>query len=601
MVSNKITSSLLLILVSVMSSFSFAETKLDATVDRSKIYEMDTLNLTIQGEVDVDFSFGGLMNFGLSQTETPKIEGLEKDFEILDTQQSYNMQSINGESKAQVLWRYTLAPKNSGVLEIPVAEYKGGKTKPIQVTVIEGTAPKNASEPPAIFLEVETDKQTAYVQEQIVYTLRLYTQGLINGELSEPNSTDAIIEPFGEQKKYYRMAFNQRYEVVERKYLIFPQKSGSLTIEKQTFQGVSLKQGRRTRLKDMSESIELNIKPPAKSFSGKNWLPATSLFLNEQWQGDPDKLKVGDSITRKLELSALGLLGSALTPIKMKESPLYKLYIDKPSTESVQHESGAQAKRSDSFAIVAIKDGSVQLNEIRIPWWDTVNDVERVAIIPARTLNIAINPDIPTQNNTTEKPNQMAHEVHETEQANSADVPIDLNETEEGTTAPTNQSHLWQTFSGLLFVLWVVTIIYFVRKQSVLQAKLLAIPLPKQAVTSNENARFIAALNAVKQDDKRMTQTILNWLSCYQEDHQKNLNSLQDIKLISQTIYDLLSAYEASNYSKNQTSTYNKATLINAIKEFRDQNKPFLAYESSSQKKQNSYISTHKLEPFYQA
>ena len=143
---------ILLTLLSMLSLSIFAETQLNASVDRSSIYEMDTLNLTIQGQVDIDFSFGGLMNFGLGQSEAPEINGLDKDFEILDTQQSYNMQSINGESKAQVLWRYTLAPKKTGVLEIPVAKYKDAETKAIQVTVLEGKAPRNASEPPAIFL-----------------------------------------------------------------------------------------------------------------------------------------------------------------------------------------------------------------------------------------------------------------------------------------------------------------------------------------------------------------------------------------------------------------------------------------------------------------
>ena len=204
MVKNKVIQLILLTFLSMISSSAFAETQLNASVDRSKIYEMDTLNLTIQGQVDIDFSFGGLMNFGLGQNESPEIVGLDKDFEILDRQQSYNMQSVNGESKAQVLWRYTLAPKGSGVLEIPSAKYKDAETQAIQITVIEGKSPKNTSEPPAIFLEVETDKQTAYVQEQIIYTLRLYTQGLVNGELTDPSLTDAIIEPFGEQKKYYR-------------------------------------------------------------------------------------------------------------------------------------------------------------------------------------------------------------------------------------------------------------------------------------------------------------------------------------------------------------------------------------------------------------
>mgnify|MGYP003672148183 CR=1 FL=1 len=604
MVNNSAIQLVLLIFLSMLSSSIFAETQLNASVDRSKIYEMDTLNLTIQGQVDVDFSFGGLMNFGLGQSETPDISGLENDFEILDTQQSYNMQSINGESKAQVLWRYTLSPKNAGVLEIPSAKYKGAKTDPIQITVIEGKSPKNASEPPALFIEVETDKKTAYVQEQIIYTLRLYTQGLINGELSEPSSTDAIIEPFGEQKKYYRMAFNQRYEVVERQYLIFPQKSGSLTINEQVFQGISLKQGRRTRLKDMSDPIQLTIKPPAASFSGKNWLPATSLFLNESWQGDIDNLMVGDSITRKIELSALGLLGSGLPPITMSENPLYKLYIDKPVTESVQHESGAQSKRSDSFAIVAINNGEVALNEIRIPWWDTVNDVERVAVIPARTLTVAANPQLPTQENKQPETfidlqDQPAAQNGTTQnkppEAKKIDSIMVAKPIEDGT------SHLWQTIAGIFLAIWIITVIYFSKKIKTLKAMLNAIPLPKQPSETSEKEKYNAAINALKNDDKKITQKILSWLSHYNVEtgSQSRLNSLQDIKLIAPSIYELLSTYEASSYSKDRSMTFDKNDLITSIKDFRDKNLGSLSADSNPTKTKQSKLKAQELEPFY--
>lgn len=600
MVKNTALKLLLLTFLNLLSLVSFAETQLNASVDRSKIYEMDTLNLTIQGQVDVDFSLGGLMNFGLGKSESPEIVGLEEDFEILDTQQSYNMQSINGESKAQVLWRYTLAPKNAGVLQIPAAKYKGAETKPVQVTVIAGKAPKNASEPPALFLEVETDKQEAYVQEQIIYTLRLYTQGLINGELSEPTSNDAIIEPFGEQKKYYRMAFNQRYEVVERQYLLFPQKSGSLTIDEQTFQGVSLKHGRRTRLKDISEAIELSIKPPASSFSGKHWLPATSLFLNEQWQGDIDKLQVGDSVTRIIELSALGLLGTSLPPITINDSPLYKLYVDKPQTESIQHESGAQAKRTDSFAIVAIKDGEIKLDEIRIPWWDTVNDVERVAIIPAKTFNIAINPQIPAQASVPAQPfinlqdstSSINEETHEPTQAQSLNIPTAVQISESG------QNHLWQSIAGILLLLWIVTCFYFYKKVSSLKASLKALPFPKQPSDTSEKQKFNVAINSVKSNDKRITQAVINWLNHYNTENN-TFKSLQDIKVIAPPIYELLSTYEELAYSNKQTAAFDKDTLTHELKDFRDKNLATLTSNSKAFEEKRSNFKAQELEPFY--
>ena len=571
-----------------------AETQLSASVDRRKIYEMDTLNLTIEGEIDVDFSFGGLMNFGLNQTEKPDISGLEQDFEILDTQQSYNMQSINGEAKAKVLWRYTLAPRQVGVLEIPPIKFKDAQTKALQITVIEGNAPKNSSTPPAAFLEVETDKTEAYVQEQIIYTLRLYTQGLINGELSEPSSSDAIIEPFGDQKKYYRMAFNQRYEVVERQYLVFPQKSGTLNIAKQEFQGVTIKQGRRTRIRDVSDELQLTINPPPASFTGKTWLPATSLFLKEEWQGDPSGVKVGDSLSRKIVLSSLGLLGSALPPITMNEQANIKLYTDKPQIETVQHESGAQATRIDSFAVVALKEGEIALEEIRIPWWDIVNDVERVALIPAAKLNILPNPNLPVGKQSTPTPAEQTSSTLATSTPDALERPQNTENL-----ASSEHTHFWQTLAAIVLLCWLISSVLFYRKIADLKAHLNAIPFPKMAEQLNEKQRYEEAVKAVKSSDKNLVQAIFHWLECFddlQASVYQTLN-LQTLKQVDLALYQQLSAFEASQYADNAQSQFDPQQVLNRLKQFRQEK---LKSANENQTVSGRWIKKRGLEPFYQ-
>ena len=588
------------LIVSVLFSQALhAETQLNASVDRSKIYEMDTLNLTVEGDIDVDFSFGGLMNFGLNQTEKPDTSGIERDFEILDTQQSYNMQSINGQSRAKVLWRYTLAPRQAGILEIPPIKFKDAQTKALQVTVIEGTAPKNSSEPPSVFLEVETDKTEAYVQEQIIYTLRLYTQGLINGELSEPSSPDAIIEPFGEQKKYYRMAFNRRYEVVERQYLIFPQKSGQLEIAQQEFQGVTIKQGRRTRIRDMSESIQMTIKAPPTSFSGKTWLPATSLFINEEWQGDPSSVKVGDSLSRKIVLSSLGLLGSALPPATMNESRYFKLYTDKPEIETVQHESGAQATRVDSFAIVALKEGEIQLDEVRIPWWDIVNDVERVATIPASKLNIVRNPDIALNTQSPANAQQTQSLTSQTEPLNMAAKEQTSEQADSVQTEPLN-SHLWQTLSAIIFAVWLLSCWYFYRKISELKVHLNARPFPKPTTEFDEKRLYDEAVKSVKAADKNLMQAIFSWLESFDDLRPSLYQSinLQSVKYINGDLYQQLSNYEALLYRGNKSgSEFDFQSLLRTLKQFRQEKLKALENEASGPQQM---LKKRRLEPFYQ-
>ena len=547
----------------VLMAFScFATSRLDATVDRTKIYENETLNLQIRGDLEMEFGLGGLMNFGRNMIDSPTLEGLDKDFDILDQQQSSNMQIINGQSKAQVTWSYTLAPKRSGILTIPSAKLKDAESQLLAVEVIKGSAPKKAGAAPMVYIEAEVDKQEAYVQEQVLYTLRLFSaQTLAGGDLSVPAPTDAIVEVLGETKKYYRMAHNQRYEVRERKYLLFPQKSGELTIEPQNFSGtlIDSRTHRRQRINELSSAVTVKVKAPPSQFSGRTWLPAVSFELSEKWDKEPDQLIEGESITRTLELSALGLLGSALPPIGMDPVPGLKAYPDQPVIESYQHESGAQSLRRESTALVAISPNTTTLPEISIPWWDTVNDVERVAVIPARTLAIKPNPETQSLRQNKTSPQSAAENLPSA--TNSGDK---LNHPDQNS-APLN-SQPWYLLIALLLIGWLSTLVYFLRRT--------------QSVPAHDQQKFAAPvpgklyqqlLEAIKKDQADMPKLLVLWV----QEHSRaagadtKIISLSDLLQVDQTLYQQAIAFEQQRYGKNGSTSngaYDKRLFLEHVK-----------------------------------
>ena len=93
-----------LLLFVAFDSYAQANVQLSASVDRNKIYENETVNLQLTGNMDVDISIGGLLSFGRSQMETPDISAIENDFQILDQRQSYSMKTINGRSQSLTTW-----------------------------------------------------------------------------------------------------------------------------------------------------------------------------------------------------------------------------------------------------------------------------------------------------------------------------------------------------------------------------------------------------------------------------------------------------------------------------------------------------------------
>jgi len=555
----------------LLSTHSLGQTRLNASVDRNSIYETDTVNLRISGEVDVDFSLGGLLNFGRSDIASPKIDGLEDDFEVLDQQQQYNMQSINGETKAQVTWNYVLAPKRTGTLTIPAADYNDASTEVIKIEVTEGSAPKNSDEPPLVFLEVEVDKHSVYVQEQVLYTLRLYAADhLASGDLSQPEPTDAIVEALGDTQKYFRMAYNQRYEVRERQYLIFPQKSGELTIRPQTFSGmlINTRTRQRMRVRELSKPVSIDVKAPPAEFSGDLWLPATSFHLSEKWEPEPNGLYVGDSLTRTLEIKALGLLGSALPPISTPEVEGLKVYPDQPFTESYEHETGAQSVRRETHALVAVTDTTVTLPEISIPWWDTINDVERVARIPARTFTIEPNPAVKSgtaaQPETPTKPENSSDATNDSGTIDSGMAPATQSA---GTSEPDNQ-HGWYLIVALLLSGWIATTWYLLKYRKP------SFPSGDDAHPATESRETLKTLTrAIQNRDSDMPKRIIAWLNRRDSEsaQRPSIESIADTEYLYPQIHRQLSAFETERYgpaaSSGHASGFDAKALIAAIKE----------------------------------
>ena len=552
-----------------------AENKLSASVDRNKLYETETLTYELRGELDIEPGFGGLFSFGRSQLSDPKIPGLERDFEILDRQQKMNMQTINGNTQSTVVWRYTLAPKRSGTLTIPAAEYENVKAQPLSIEVLAGQSPRDANTPPLVFLEVDTDKSDVYVQEQVKFTVRLYSAGnLVAGDLDQPEALDAIIEPLGETKVYYRMAHNQRYEVREKNYLLYPQKSGELALPALSFSGtvIDAKKRRRVRIRETSDALTLTVKSPPSSFSGDTWLPATSLHLREQWDRTPDTLQVGDSVTRTLEIQALGLLASALPPLPASDTENFKIYPDQAQTETIEHESGAQSLRREVRALVAVTPGAVTLPEIRIPWWDTVNNVERIAVLPSRTLNIegsaAYQPpaaSAPAITERTEETPELRQQTRDTAASTTTD------------TATTPTQHFWWLLTALLCGGWAFNVWWLLRRQST-QATSVAIP-------AERGAPWSALMRAIKDDAPDMTKLLIAWVQSLPDARGtgRTILGISDLEAYDRLLFEQARAFETARYAPEGATSprYDRDRLIKHLKTLRDKAKQTKTQDSA--------------------
>lgn len=359
---------------------------LTAFVDRTDISLNDVLTLTIR----VDASLGN---------NRPSFAGLSQDFEQvggMSTRSTYT--NNNGNIQSWTEYNITLRPLRTGELQIPEFRVAGQATSPITIRVGEASADQSSVED--IFLRTSISKQELYVQEQFIYTIRIYyVVGFDQGaQLSSPQVQNAVVQPFGSDRNFQEVVDGIGYNVTERRFVIFPQNSGTLTIPPVTFQasigrrgGINRLFNNRATVREVniaSEAHTLNVKPRPASFPGNTWLPASDLTLEESWSGDLDNVTVGDAITRNIVLTARGLSSSLLPGIDYQDLPGLRFYPDQPTRQDVADATGVIGTRSEGMAMVASRPGEFEIPEVRLPWWDTDTDTLQFAVLPARIINV---------------------------------------------------------------------------------------------------------------------------------------------------------------------------------------------------------------------
>jgi len=360
-----------------------------ARFDRSEIYQDETVTLIIESEVP-------------GQGTEPELAPLQRNFAILGRNASTELRIINGQQSFKTTWRFELEPKRAGEIRIAGLTVGNLQTSPLTLSVRPRSGASQASRDDQIFLEIAVEPENPYVQAQVKLSVRLfYTVPLLSGELDEPVLDDAVLERLDDDIRYEANRNGQRYRVIERRYAFFPEKSGSLTIPALAFQGRMadasnsrywpdnlLYRGHGRQVRRVSEPKTLQIRPRPASFSGPHWLPSAGLTLREEWPQQPVEFRVGEPVTRALIIEAQALSAAHLPELTIPDSPQFRVYPDQPVTNDRIQGTSIIGRREQHMAIVPTQPGELTLPAIRLPWWDTRTDEERVALLPARVVTV---------------------------------------------------------------------------------------------------------------------------------------------------------------------------------------------------------------------
>ena len=474
----------------------------------------------------------------------PDFSPLEQDFDI-ENQQHRNQSSWdNGQSASIIQWELTLTAKKSGSITIPKIQFGRDASMPATILVSEST-PLDDSESGDIFLKVDVSSRDTYVQAQTLYTVRLYQRvRVLEAGLSAPTNDNAVIESVSNSQ--FKTTINgDIYLVTERKYAIFPQKSGELhipalnltvrvTVNNNSYYGRS-----STEVKQLtSKAITLNVRPIPNEFKSKQWLAAEDLTLHDSWSNEDITVDVGDSITRTVTLKATGIMPSQLPEFpKQTHVSQLKSYPDKAIDTEKKDGLGFATIREQKIAFIPSEPGTYTLAAIEIPWFNTKTNKQEVTRLPAVTLTaVAITSAIKSSANPINVEDQPKQPFVKSKSSS----PL-----------------IWQALSFLFAVLWLATL-YYLWETRVHNQKSNVINKAK----SPKIKHLIKDIKeACQQNDPHQCQTaFIAWAK-----YQLHTTDMKKIRAqCNQELHNELNQLQAHLYSK-QSSSWEGTTFLNAF------------------------------------
>jgi len=361
-----------------------------ATVDRNQISEFDLLTLTVRVTDRTNVE--------------PDWQVLDKDFQLVNqqSQQNSSISLVNGRqtSRTYVDYQVTLRPRRQGNLVIPAIVIGTERTNPITIAVLPQSAALTNQMRQVLFFETLVDQTEIYVQAQLLYTVRLYYADSISGDFPAPPDLDnAVVEIIENEKRFETVVNNRRYYVLEKRYAIFPQASGTLMLPPESFVGTRGRGGlfsARERINASSEGHQIRVLPVPDSYQGRSWLPAQEVTLRSVMNKPDSPLVVGDAINQVITLQAAGVTGALLPELAYPDSSDARIYIDQPVIEEFASEAGIASESVLTIGIVPTAEGTLTLPALTVSWWDTQADKPRQTTLEGFSLSVGASPVIRT-------------------------------------------------------------------------------------------------------------------------------------------------------------------------------------------------------------
>lgn len=338
---------------------------------------------------------------------------------------SSSYQVINGRqtSSVSISYTYTLQAKKTGTFVIPSAsmlvDNKRVTSNAVAIKVLPADANTNSGKSQSgssskgqsisnenIFVRVILSKPSVYEQEAVLVTYKLYTtldviqcpptkfpdfNGFMKQEIDRPKNSQFTLENYN-GKNYPTVVLFQ--------YLLYPQKSGVITIDKAEFEAVI-----QMRNRAAARSIFDDFFESTTNVSKKIYAPATKINVSALPANKPTsfsgtvgrfsidskisttRIKANEAVTLRIGIAGAGNMKLIKNPeIKFPEG--FELYDPKVTNNFKTTNSGVSGSKTIEFMFIPRHSGNYEIPSAEFSYFDVNERTYKILRTPVYKLEV---------------------------------------------------------------------------------------------------------------------------------------------------------------------------------------------------------------------
>ena len=352
-----------------------AHISINLRLDRNEATLMDSITMLVKLS-------------GVRESDSkPILNGLES-FDVTRAGTSSRFEIINGKVNSGIDYTYLLRPKKTGTFKVGPAEIKvKGKTfrsNAETLKIVEPARSSDANRGP-LFLRAALSSKKVYVEEQAIYTLKLYCQKRVGDlSLNLPETEHLTFKQLGNPAEYQGVYNGESYKILEVRYSLTASEEGIYAIRPSRM-NMTVFESRRRSPRSLfddplfsmssrrpmtldSEPLELEVAPLPHKGRPAGFSGLVGTFEIES-RLEPSRIKAGGSATLTVFLKGRGNI-KRMPDLKMSDLDQIKVYADQPVLEKKTDSKGLTGSKTMKWALVPEKEGKYRVPPLAVSFFD---------------------------------------------------------------------------------------------------------------------------------------------------------------------------------------------------------------------------------------